>query len=83
MERRENMRRRMCKRAAVEFNGGSIDCVLKDVSPTGACVRIASPVGVPETVHLRIFSEERVYTARVVWRRSDCLGLVFVDEASH
>lgn len=78
MERRHHVRRRMCKRAALEFNGGSIDCTLKDLSTTGAAVRVISPVGIPEIVTLRIFSEKRVVKVRVVWQRSDLLGLLFV-----
>lgn len=39
-------RQRVLKLGIIEFNGSAIDCVVRNISETGAALDVASPVGI-------------------------------------
>ena len=47
-------RHRVLKSGSIDFNGGVIDCVVRNISETGAALEVASPLGIPETFNLVI-----------------------------
>src|SRR5882724_2918645 len=51
---RAALRQRVLKSASIEFHGGVIDCVIRNISETGAALEVASPLGIPETFNLVI-----------------------------
>ena len=42
---------------AIAFDRGSISCVVRNVSVSGACLGVASPFGIPDTFTLLIESD--------------------------
>jgi hypothetical protein len=57
----------------------STDCVLKDVSHTGARVRLSSPQALPDELYLIILKDGLSHHARVAWRDYPYMGLQFLD----
>ncbi|MGE5365767.1 MAG: PilZ domain-containing protein [Betaproteobacteria bacterium] len=55
-ERRASPRQRRLNAAKIVFNNNAsvIDCIVRDLSPQGARLIVASPVGIPERFDLRI-----------------------------
>lgn len=49
-ERRASSRQRRLHGGKIVFNNNtsSIDCVVRDLSPTGARLEVASPIGIPD-----------------------------------
>jgi PilZ domain len=77
MERRDTGRNRVLKSGTIEFNGGAIDCVVRNVSDTGAALDVASPVGIPEYITLVIAGSPERLACRVVWRKEKRIGVAF------
>lgn len=77
-ERRTKMRRRVLLGARISFRGlaTSIDCRVRDLSEAGACLVIASPVGIPNTFDLA-FANGVVKPCKVEWRKADKIGVSF------
>ena len=47
-ETRRAPRRRVLKSGSITFGGSAIDCVLRNVSKTGAALEVTSPIGIPD-----------------------------------
>jgi hypothetical protein len=77
-ERRKRTRRRMLKGAQIVFahRGAAIDCAVRNLSDGGACLRVFSPVGIPDMFELWLDSDS-VRCCRVVWRKATQIGVVF------
>ena len=71
------LRHRVLKPGSIEFNGGAIDCVIRNISATGAALEVTSPVGIPETFNLVIPSDHTNRPCRVAWRRERRIGVRF------
>jgi len=56
----------------------SIDCTIRDLSETGARVRLSGPEPVPETVVLIQMRSGVAYEAAVAWAKDRDLGLTFL-----
>ena len=55
----------------------SHDCVVRNLSATGAHVRLAGAVNLPGTVGLLVVKEGLLFDAAIAWRRGDQIGLTF------
>ena len=55
-----------------------VDCHVKNISDSGACIKCHDQAGVPVNFRLLIAAGDTIRDARVVWRRGDFLGLQFV-----
>ena len=80
--RRASPRRRQYKSATLIFNDNQsvVDCVLRDISTTGARVQVQGWFDCPEQVLLKI-SKGLSYSSDVVWSRDNQLGLRFHEQA--
>ena len=80
-ERRASSRQRRLHGGKIVFNNNasSIDCVVRDMSPTGARLVVASPIGIPDWFDLRINRNGVSYSSKVVWRSADQIGVTFLD----
>ncbi|MEN3791710.1 PilZ domain-containing protein [Fulvimarina sp. MAC3] len=79
-ERRIAPRQRVLKRARVIFNNGfsTLDCVVRNVSATGALLTLAEAVHVPREFQIKI-GEDAVRPARLIYRRTMFAGIRFAD----
>jgi hypothetical protein len=75
-EKRHNQRMRVLKAGSIEFGGGAIDCVARNLSDEGAALDVASPLGIPEHFRLAI-AHEPVRSCAVRWRTSGRIGVAF------
>ena len=70
-------RHRVLKAGSIEFNGGVIDCTIRNVSDTGAQLEVASPLGIPDSFWLVIPGSPTPRHCRVAWRSDRRLGVAF------
>ena len=74
--RRAPRRRALKGASAVLPGGGVIDCVVKDLSDTGARLQVANALSVPECFELMIPGAKSVQVT-VVWRKGRMIGVRF------
>ncbi len=55
----------------------SLDCVVRDITTSGAKVQLPEGQAVPDKVHLVDLKTAIAYDAHVVWRRYPLVGLAF------
>jgi hypothetical protein len=77
MERRTQPRAKTLKAAKILFNNhySVIDCTVRNLSSTGACLQVPTSVGIPETFDMMLDGITR--PCRTVWRREKQLGIEF------
>ena len=76
--RNEARRRVLIKRAQIVFKGREavIDCVVRNLSDRGACLKVESPIGIPDTFDL-VLDNAPVRGCRVTWRSATQIGVAF------
>jgi hypothetical protein len=74
-EHRIAPRHRVLKAGTIEFGGGTINCMVRNVSAGGAALEVSSPVGIPE--HLTLFADGSHLPCHVVWRKEKRIGVAF------
>jgi hypothetical protein len=85
MQNTEDMRSaeriRSFLRAQIIFNNrmSTIDCIIKNISATGARIALNDTFAVPTEFDLYIPQKNRGHHARLVWRDKDSIGVEFMD----
>ena len=77
MERRATQRRRVLKGGSIEFDGRTVECVLRNISATGAALQVDRRVCIPHEFRLDISHGEISLNCRAVWRKEALIGLAF------
>jgi hypothetical protein len=72
------LRRRALKRARITFKDrwATIDCTVLNLSDLGACLKVESPIGIPDTFDL-VLDNAPVRGCRVTWRKATQIGVEF------
>lgn len=80
-EVRASDRTRAFLRALIEFNSGAtkIDCVVKNISATGARVEITAAVSLPNEFNLNIPHRNETLRSQLVWRENNSIGVRFLS----
>jgi hypothetical protein len=60
-ETRRVPRRRVLKAGSITFGGGAIDCVVRNLSATGAALEVTSLVGIPHQFALIVAADKIQY----------------------
>jgi hypothetical protein len=83
MERRRRPRTRTLKSARILLNHhhSVIDCTVRNLSSTGACLNVASVVGIPEQFDVFFEADRSIRACRMVWHRENQVGVEFAEEA--
>ena len=81
IEKRMAPRRRVFKSGAIAFNGGRIDCIVRNLSANGAGLDVANPVGLPASFTLMIATDRFARRCHPVWRSEKRIGVAFDDIA--
>ena len=76
-DHRSAPRRRVLKMAKIEFGGIEIDCLVRNLSATGAAIEVTSPLQCPIAFVLAIPSDGSVRHCHVVWRKGKRIGVKF------
>ena len=79
MDQRRQTRARTLKSARILFNDhrSVIDCTVRNLSPTGACLNVASALGIPERFDVMFDSDQTVRACRMVWHKEKQVGVEF------
>ena len=82
VEARRAERVRSFLRARIIFNNHSttIDCVIKNISRSGAKIDLGNSMSIPETFDLEVPQKGRTFRARLSWRNETSIGVAFVDD---
>ena len=63
------------------LNGAhAVDCQVRDISETGARIVIKDQLALPNEFKFVVPSEDSTRIAKVVWRKGDLAGIVFLSE---
>jgi hypothetical protein len=60
-----------------ENKGSAIDCIVRDISDTGARLQFSKLLNFSEFVHLHIPAKGQSFRARVMWHDGDEIGIAF------
>jgi hypothetical protein len=77
-ERRMVHRHRTLKGGSISFNhAGRIDCLVRNLSTSGACLEVASQAGIPEDFVLVVGHGHVRQNCHVIWRSATRMGVAF------
>ncbi len=77
-ERRKAQRHRTLKGGSIAINhAGRIDCRVRNLSPSGALLEVASQIGIPDDFVLVIEADRLQQPCHVIWRTATRLGVAF------
>ena len=76
-ERRTKDRQRVLKAGRIVFNGGAsvLDCTVRNVSGTGACLVVVNALTIPAEFELQFDGDRQ--PSEVVWRQANRVGVRF------
>ena len=79
---RRASRQRVLKTVKVyRLNGAhAVDCQVRDISETGARIVIKDQLALPNEFKFVVPSDDSTRIAKVVWRKGDLAGIVFLSE---
>jgi hypothetical protein len=78
LERRAAARNRVLRAGTIQFGGGgSINCMVRNMSNTGAMLNVTNPVEIPEHFILILAPDGHRAPCRVVWRTEKRIGVAF------
>ena len=77
-ECRNEARHRALKGARIVFKGHEalIDCTVSNLSDRGACLKVESPIGIPDKFDLVLYNAA-VRGCCVTWRSATQIGVAF------
>ena len=77
-ERRQVPRHRTLKAGSITFNrDGGVDCRVRNLSAAGACLEVASQLGIPDEFVLVVEIDHVKAPCHVIWRTDTRLGVAF------
>jgi len=79
MEKRRGPRARTLRAARIVFNQrrSVIDCTVRNLSAVGACLNVASTLGIPENFEVLLDVDTVPRACHVVWHKEKQLGVEF------
>jgi hypothetical protein len=78
-EHRNSPRLRTLKGGSILFGtAAAIDCIIRNMSDSGAALEVESPVGIPDDFTLLIKPEMIKRQCRVAWRSAKRIGVRFI-----
>lgn len=78
---RSKVRVRTFLKGRIVFNNGNstFDCLVRDLSGTGAKLVLTETATLPEVLDLHILNKGAIHRAQIRWRRADQIGVRFLD----
>ena len=76
-ERRHSARQRTYKGGRINFGTAGLDCIIRNISETGACLEAESGYPIPDDFQLVIKPEFLIRNCHVAWRGNQKLGVQF------
>jgi PilZ domain len=69
--------------AVIKFGDRTINCVVRNLSATGAAIEIPNQPGVPARFELSISRLGLSVPCRIVWRKDHRIGVAFIQATPH
>jgi hypothetical protein len=78
-DKRSTPRLRSFLKGRVLFNGGqnSLECLIRDISPTGARLELSASITLPDRFDLYLPHRDETCKVQIQWRRGSQLGVAF------
>ena len=70
-------RRRILKTGSIESGGGVIDCIVRNLSETGAALEVVSPLFIPDRFTLIVPTDQLKRRCHIVWRKQKRISVAF------
>jgi hypothetical protein len=82
MERRRHPRSRTLKSARILLNHhhSVIDATVRNLSPNGACLNVASTLGIPESFDVLFEADKSIRSCRLIWYKDKQIGVEFAAD---
>ena len=79
-DRRTSTRQKSFLQGRIYYNNrrSSVDCLVRDISDTGARLVFSSAVTFPDVVEVYLSNKDEVCRAQVQWRRGNEVGIDFI-----
>lgn len=77
---RTEARQKVLRRGKITYQNFEIECQVRDISSTGAKLRLAGDVTVPSSFKLLILPEKITKMVQVCWRDELLLGVRFMED---
>jgi hypothetical protein len=77
MERRAIPRKPVLMSGAIQFAGCAINCLVRDMSISGAALDVSEPDNIPERFNLVFKADGTHIPCHVVWRQDERIGVAF------
>ncbi len=80
MERRHELRARTLKSARILLNHHQsvINCVVRNLSSTGACLKVETTLGIPDRFDVMFDVDKSIRPCRLAWHKETQIGVEFV-----
>jgi hypothetical protein len=76
-ESRKLPRHRVLKAGTIGFGGGAIDCLVRNLSATGAALEVSNQAGIPERFMLIVPGDGLHLPCHIIWRKAHRIGVAF------
>jgi hypothetical protein len=80
-ERRKSPRQKAFLKGRINNGLGDVDCLIRDLSATGAKLMFSGGIAMPPVIDLHIPTKKQVLRAKVQWRSGDEMGVSFLEAA--
>jgi hypothetical protein len=77
VETRIAPRHRVMKAGTIEFGSSAIDCMVRNLSITGAALEVSNQIGIPAKFTLVVPDDGLHLACNVVWRSEYRIGVAF------
>jgi hypothetical protein len=77
MENRASPRKTVLMSGAIEFAGSTINCLVRNISISGAALDVASTLDIPERFNLVFKADGTNIPCHVIWRQGEQIGVAF------
>jgi hypothetical protein len=79
LEQRKHPRRRTLKAGRIVLNRGFsvLTCTVRNLSDGGACLEVATSVGIPDDFDLNFEADHSNRSCHVAWRSEHRIGVAF------
>jgi hypothetical protein len=62
---------------AIEFAGSTINCLIRNMSISGAALDVSNPLDIPERFNLVFKADGTHIPCHVIWRQGEQIGVAF------
>jgi hypothetical protein len=77
LDRRQSVRDKVLYGGVATETSWKSDCVVRNISESGACVEFNSTAKLPEEMNLKIEKRGRSFLGRMIWQQAGRVGLAF------